>query len=262
MNDEAMGHYFKGTGARVVGHRGSPRHAHENTFESFDAAEAEGAEGWELDVRLTYDGEVVVFHDSEIVFQGRRMPIASLTMAELSEVRLGPSERPMAIPTLRDLFLRYGTGGRYLVEMKAGPTPRPGLLEHRVGELLARFRLLDKAMVLCFSADMLRRIKEQEPEVATCLNFDSTTYRPLGCLVPELPKGCDAIGPHVALATDALLAEAKTANLAVHVWTVNDPVFAAHLATQGVASIITDVPAEIGPAVRAVTGRPAPLEIA
>jgi glycerophosphoryl diester phosphodiesterase len=189
------------------------------------------------------------------------MAIASLTMPELSEVRLGDRERPSRIPTLRDLFLRYGSEGRYLVEMKAGPTPRPGLLEHRVAELLAHFRLFDKAMVLCFSADMLRRIKEQEPEVATCLNFDATTYRPLGSLIPDLPKGCDAIGPHVALATDPLLAEAKAANLAVHVWTVNDATLAAHLAVQGVSSIITDVPAEIGPAVRAVTGRPAPLEV-
>ena len=44
-----------------------------------------------------------------------------------------------------------------------------------------------------FSADMLRRIKEHEPRVETCLNFDATAYRPTGRFWPDLPKGCETI---------------------------------------------------------------------
>lgn len=239
----------------VIGHRGSPRRALENTLESFDRAEAEGADGFELDVRLTLDGEAVVYHDAEVVSSGRNVPLGSLTAIDAAALRVVKGEHAGAIPTLRDVLARFGGAVTWLVEMKTGPAPKPGLLEFRVAALLSQLHLLTKTTVLSFSPDLLRRIKEIQPDVATCLNFDATTYRPAGRLWPDLPKGCAAIAPHVNLASDALLAAAKEAGLAVHVWTVNDPIDAARLATLGAASVITDLPAEVGPAVRAVTGR-------
>jgi len=245
----------------VVGHRGSPRAALENTFDSFDTAEAEGADAFELDARLSADGEVVVHHDADVPAGGRTVPIASLPMHEIAALTVSRDGRTGRIPTLRDVFARYGSGGRYLVELKAGPTPKAGLLEFRVAALLVQFALLDRAVVLCFSADLLRRIRDIEPRISTCLNFDATSYRPAGRFWPDLPKGCAAIGPSVSLASDRLLAEAREAGIAVHVWTVNEPDVAGHLAALQVASVITDVPAVVGPAIRAVTGAREPLSV-
>ncbi len=76
--------FFASGVTRVVGHRGSPTKALENTFESFDRAEADGADAFELDVRLTLDGEAVVQHDPEIVLLGRRVPLATVTMTKSS----------------------------------------------------------------------------------------------------------------------------------------------------------------------------------
>lgn len=250
--------FFKDCPTRVVGHRGSPRSALENTVDAFDAAEAEGADGVEFDVRLSGDGEAVVFHDADVPLPSRTVPLASLTMPEIAALEVTRDGRTGRIPTLRDVFSRYGTEGRYLVELKAGPTPKAGLLEFRVAALLVQFHLLERAVVLSFSADLLRRIKEIEPRIETCLNFDATTYRPAGRFWPDLPKGCASIGPNVALASDRLLAEARDAGLAVNVWTVNDPETARRLASLQAASVISDLPAVVGPAVRAVTGaRPA-----
>ena len=86
-------------------------------------------------------------------------------------------------------------------------------------------------------------------------------FRPAGRFWPDLPKGSTAIGPHLPLASEELLAAAKAEGLAVHVWTVNEPEVATRLARGGAASVISDVPGEIGPAVREVTGEKAPLEI-
>ncbi|MBI2394505.1 MAG: hypothetical protein HYV09_33355 [Deltaproteobacteria bacterium] len=47
----------------VIGHRGAPLVAIENSIESFRAAKAQGADGVELDVALTADGVDVVMHD-------------------------------------------------------------------------------------------------------------------------------------------------------------------------------------------------------
>ena len=200
--------FFRSGVTRVVGHRGSPTKALENTFESFDRAEADGADGFELDVRLTLDGEAVVHHDAEIVLNGRRVPLATVTIPELTELPVVRGEFRGFVPTLRDVFLRYGGTGRYLVELKPGPSPRPGLLEFRVAALVAQMQLVDRAVVLSFSADMLRRIREIEPRIETCLNYDATARRSEGRLWPDLPKGCAAIGPQAALASDDLFRRA------------------------------------------------------
>ncbi len=253
--------FFADSPTRVVGHRGSPTKALENTFESFDRAEADGADAFELDVRLTLDGEAVVHHDADIVLGSRRVPLASVTIPELRETPIVRGEFQGFAPALRDVFLRYGPAGRYLVELKPGPAPRPGLLEFRVAALLAQLALLEKALVLSFSLDALRRIREIEPRIQTCLNYDGTAHRPEGRLWPDLPKGCAAIGPSVALVSDALFARAKAEGLGVHVWTVNDAAFAAHLARLGAASVISDDVSVTGPAIREVTGVPAPLVV-
>lgn len=253
--------FFRSGVTRVVGHRGSPTKALENTFESFDRAEADGADAFELDVRLTLDGEAVVQHDAEIVLLGRRVPLATVTIPELTELPVERGGFRGFVPTLRDLFLRYGSAGRYLVELKPGPSPRPGLLEFRVAALVAQLHLFDRVTVLSFSGDMLRKIREIEPRVETCLNYDATARRPEGALWPDLPKGCRAIGPQAGLVTDELFARAKAEDLGVHCWTVNDPAFAARLAQRGAASVISDDVSVVGPAIREVTGAPAPLSL-
>ena len=253
--------FFASGVTRVVGHRGSPTKALENTFESFDRAEADGADAFELDVRLTLDGEAVVQHDPEIVLLGRRVPLATVTIPELTELPVERGGFRGFVPTLRDLFLRYGSTGRYLVELKAGPSPRPGLLEFRVAALIAQMHLFDRALVLSFSGDMLRKIREIEPRIETCLNYDATARRPEGALWPDLPKGCHAIGPQAGLVTDALFVRAKAEGLGVHCWTVNDPAFAAQLARLGAASVISDDVSVVGPSIRDVTGAPLPLSL-
>ncbi|MGA7990445.1 MAG: glycerophosphodiester phosphodiesterase [Thermoanaerobaculia bacterium] len=253
--------FFRSDVTRVVGHRGSPTKALENTFESFDRAEADGADGFELDVRLTFDGEAVVHHDAEIVLRGRRVPLATVTIPELAEQPVERAGFSGLVPTLRDVFLRYGRAGRFLVELKPGPSPRPGLLEFRVAALLAQMHLFDRAVVLSFASDMLRRIREIEPRVETCLNYDATARRAEGALWPDLPKGCGAVGPQAGLVSDDLFARAKAEGLAVHCWTVNDPTFAAQLARLGAASVISDDVSLVGPAIREVTGAAAPLSL-
>jgi glycerophosphoryl diester phosphodiesterase len=51
---------------RIYGHRGSPREFPENTVESFEAALAAGADGFETDLRCLSDRTLVLFHDDEL----------------------------------------------------------------------------------------------------------------------------------------------------------------------------------------------------
>ena len=64
----------------IFGHRGSPTRFPENTPASFDGALAEGADGFETDLRLLSDGAVVLYHDDELAGTG----IESLSLSQLS----------------------------------------------------------------------------------------------------------------------------------------------------------------------------------
>ena len=50
----------------VWAHRGASAYAPENTLEAFQLAVSQKADGVELDVQLTKDGELVVAHDETI----------------------------------------------------------------------------------------------------------------------------------------------------------------------------------------------------
>lgn len=50
---------------RVIGHRGAPMIEPENTIPSFEAAAAQGANALELDLCITLDNEIIVWHDRD-----------------------------------------------------------------------------------------------------------------------------------------------------------------------------------------------------
>ena len=50
----------------IFAHRGDLAHAPENTLPAFQQAIQKGADGVELDVKLTADGHVIVIHDSTV----------------------------------------------------------------------------------------------------------------------------------------------------------------------------------------------------
>src|SRR5512139_3843484 len=77
--------YLDRPGPWVVAHRGGSALAPENTFPAFDRAVALGADALEIDVRLTGDGAVVVFHDEETArLTGEPGTIEGRTLAEVA----------------------------------------------------------------------------------------------------------------------------------------------------------------------------------
>ena len=93
---------------KVFAHRGASGYAPENTLEAFELAVRMGADGVELDVHMTRDGELVVAHDEALsrVSNGLGF-IRDKTVAELKRLRFNKThpEYPNAtIPTLREVY--------------------------------------------------------------------------------------------------------------------------------------------------------------
>ena len=74
----------------VIGHRGNPEDAPENTLASVNAALQLGVDLIEVDVRLTRDDVPVIFHDETVerTTDGRGA-VADLTLRELKELDAG-----------------------------------------------------------------------------------------------------------------------------------------------------------------------------
>ncbi|MBR4768564.1 MAG: glycerophosphodiester phosphodiesterase [Lachnospiraceae bacterium] len=92
----------------------------ENSLPAFQNAVDHGF-GIELDVQLSKDGEVMVFHDDNLKrMTGKDALIWDLTFEELRTLRLGGTEE--TIPTFREVLdvLKAGEG-HHVIEIKTGP---------------------------------------------------------------------------------------------------------------------------------------------
>ncbi len=88
---------------KVWAHRGASAYAPENTLEAFELAAQMHADGVELDIQLTRDGEMVVTHDEEIKrVTGQPGYVKDYTLAELKQMqfnRTHPEFDNARIPT-------------------------------------------------------------------------------------------------------------------------------------------------------------------
>ena len=152
---------------RPIAHRGLWRASGppENSLAAFEAACAANY-GIELDVRLTADGEAVVFHDESL----ERMTAESglteeRTLEELTALRLLGSNQ--SIPTLEQTLALIAGRSVVLVELKT-PPGQEGALEQRVAALLAAYA--GPCGVLSFNPEALACIAQHGPAIARGLN--------------------------------------------------------------------------------------------
>ena len=229
-------------GTWIVGHRGAPRRARENTIESLDFAESFGVDAVEFDVRQTRDGEAVLFHDEDVVLGTQRIPVRSFTWREIEKLAIPSDFGDYRIPRLESVFHRYGRSQRYIVEVKSGHGTQHGTMARRIAKLAATFGVADRCLVASFDAEFLKRMRETAPEIATSFLFDHPVALPSPAQPTPLFPPVDAIGPKHDLVSPALLAQAAAANLSVHPWTVDDPAETRSLLSARVASITTNAP--------------------
>ncbi|MFN2386524.1 MAG: glycerophosphodiester phosphodiesterase [Thermoanaerobaculia bacterium] len=226
----------------IVGHRGAPRRARENTIESLDWAESLGADAVEFDLRQTRDGEAVLHHDEEIILGNQRIAVKGFTAREIERLVLSSEFGDYRVPRLEDVFHRYGPDLRYVVDVKVSPSTQLSLMARRIAALASQYGVARRCLVASFDAEFLRKMREVEPAIATSFLFDHSIALPEpGRLTPLFPP-VDGIGPRRDLVTPALVAQARAARLGVHPWTVDETLEMERLFKTGVDSLTTNAP--------------------
>jgi glycerophosphoryl diester phosphodiesterase len=250
---QALVDEFYGGKLLIFGHRGARAYAPMNTIPSFELALAQGADGVELDVRLTRDGEMIIMHNDTVdeTTDGEGK-VADFTLAELQALDAGAwfneSFRGTRVPTLDAVFEAIGKRTRINVEIKAEGLRSDGI-EAKVADAIRRHGLERSVIVSSFNPLTLRRFRHAMPEVLIgYLHGEEVPF-----FVPHLMLGLphEARNPHYTEIDRKYMDWAKGAGYRVNTWTVNDPAKAAELRGLGVDCIITDTPDVILAAVAA-----------
>lgn len=255
---------------QVIAHRGASGHAPEHTLAAYDLAVAMGADFLEPDLQMTADGVLVAFHDATLDRTARGPaeactgPIRERTLAEIRRCDVGswfnerypdradPAFVGLGIPTLEELFERYGTSVRWYPETKNPDERLPGQpsMEETLLALLHAHDLRDAAvergqvLVQSFSAASLLRMRELDPELplVQLLRARSVRRWSVNRVLDEVADYAAGVGPNRVLVNARFMRAARARGLAVHPWTVNDPAEMDRLLALGVDGIFSDFP--------------------
>ena len=221
----------------VIAHRGASTDERENTLPAFERAIAVGADFVELDVQVSADGALVVFHDVEL---DRLTPLeGSLRKRSLAELR------EHAIPMLEDVLeLTRGRIG-VMAELKSPHLYR----RHDVSGRTAA-RLGPDDVLLSFSKRALLDAKRSRPDLRLLQHVG------LGVSIRAASSYAWGVGFWDPRVTGRGLARARKLGLATTVYTVNDADRMRKLAALGVDGVFSDRPALLRETLNPPASRP------
>lgn len=227
---------------KIYGHRGASAYAPENTLPAFRLAEEQGADGIELDVHLTRDGELVVIHDETLdrTTNGSGL-VNAHSLAELKALCADngmPGYAEVRIPTLREV-LEQVRPGRMLVniELKTGILWYEGI-EKKTLDLVGELGMEDRVIYSSFNHYSIAEVRRLAPQAQTAYLFGD-----IPCDIEQYAAARGVGGLHPGLycvKMGQLLRTYRDSGLAVRVWTVNEEEDLRWLLQQGVEVITND----------------------
>jgi glycerophosphoryl diester phosphodiesterase len=247
----------------ILAHRGGSLIAPENTMVAFKNAAALGVHGFEIDIRLTKDEEIIVFHDEYVdrttSGSGR---VADMTLEELKLLDFGYhflSEEQTysyrgqgeSVLTLRELIEQFPQM-LINIDMKDSPETYEGsLIPSKLWRLIEEMGAQHRVVVTSFYDEQIDRF-----------NLYAQNNVALGAGENEVRKAYSAytsqFGHLYHPRTDVMQIPVKSGlfpldgagfihflsklNVPVHYWTINDKETMEKLLTAGAMGIITDRP--------------------
>jgi glycerophosphoryl diester phosphodiesterase len=242
----------------VIAHQGGEELRPSNTMAAFQHAVDLGVDVLEMDLHSTRDGTLVLMHDDTVDrTTGGSGAIKAMTLAEIKQLDAGyywtdddgqtyPYRgQGITVPTLEELFIAFPDMPMN-IEIKQ---QEPSIVEPFC-QLIADYDMTDKVLIPSFHPETMTEFREKCPGVATAmpepeirlfyglnLAFMGRLFSPPGQAfqVPEYSGSTHVV-------TARFVRGAQRRNIAVHVWTVNDPADMQRFIDMGVDGIITDRP--------------------
>lgn len=230
----------------IFAHRGDFSHAPENTLPSFEQALQKGADGVELDVKLSSDGHVIVMHDATVdrTTNGNGR-VALLPLDEIRKLDAGSwfNEKftGTKVPLLEEIFDLVGRDKLINIELTNYSTPRDGLAI-KVCELIKRHNNHGQIIFSSFFSSNLKMASQILPQIPRGLlampGLVGLWARSFGFMFGDY----QALHPHISNASKEQAQRAHRLKRRVHVWTANTTMEVTRLSEWGVDGIFTDDP--------------------
>ncbi|NOZ62544.1 MAG: glycerophosphodiester phosphodiesterase [Calditrichaeota bacterium] len=232
----------------IIGHRGASYLAPENTLASINLAWQSGVEAVEIDVQMTRDKKIVVFHDADTKrLAGTHKKIADSLYSDLVKLDIGKSKGEKwageKIALLSDVLATIPPHGQIFIEVKGGEKMIPPLAEI----VNASSLLPEQVNFLAFDPFVAASLKKTFSTHIVCLNFEQTiiplihTKELLSIILANNLDGVDiSVKPPLK---SSLIEEIHGQGKKIFVWVVDEPAEAKRLAKIGIDGIISNRPA-------------------
>ena len=234
----------------IIAHRGASGYKPEMTIPAYELALKQNVDGFETDVRLTKDLELVGIHDRKTGrVANQNLIVSKSTLKQLQELDFSDKETNAKIMTIKELLTFSLDSNRELtltIETKH-LTKHHGLLEHKLNDLLIQFGLdknqHQKLKIILMSFNPLAVLRFSKLNVHIPRVQLKERNRPLMHLYPH-PGKPSIMGPGIELLNKnpKLIDIYKNQGKKIFVWTVNSPQDMRFCLEKGIDAIITNYP--------------------
>ena len=239
---------------KVISHRGANKYAPQNTLAAFQKSVQIGVDGFETDVHITKDEQLVICHNYTIdETSDGEGEISQMTLAQLKSYDFGsyfsPKFAGTRLPTVDEFLSFVETTDISLlnIELKSPKENETAIVRETI-RLVKEHGLFDKLIISSFDPKLLVEAKTIDEKCQTGFLYCPTRMnmwrdRLLKNYVPYAKSiGADALHPHYAFVDEKYVEAAHEAGIRVNAWTVDSVKAIENMIKCKVDGIITNFP--------------------
>ena len=220
---------------RIYAHRGASGEFAEGSQAAYLAAIEQGSDGFECDVRLSKDKQIICYHDKD----AKRLSNLDLKIADTNYDQLKKAIDPLKLEQLLDLAIK---SKKDLVIESKHPVPTGGEIERAVHKLLkGRTKEIDQSGIQIFliSFSLLATLRNKKS------SYKSGYLVSKKILAKFNPTDLIAVNIEIIRSDHSFVLNQMRKGKQVIVWTVNDENDLKLCQDLGVKAVITDYPARV-----------------
>lgn len=236
-------------GVKVIAHRGAGFEAEENTVEACRQSYERGIRGYEVDVRQTRDGHLVLMHDATVTrTTGAMGSVEEMTLAEVQTLKT--RENGVPVPTIEDLFAFFqDKPDVYLMlEMKTTDAKRytDEMIEPYCRKLHDTAKRMLPAGTFCFISFDKRALGAIHKISPTAFTGYLSSVAPTEEMIAEAKGlGCGRMSVPIEKTPREMARKIRESGLQLSLWPIRTLEDADLAALWGAAIVCTDTPSDL-----------------
>ena len=244
---ESKSEVYEKSSFKIIAHRGFPGYRSderiekgdfnsdkimENSLNALIRAKKKNFDVLEFDIVMTKDENFVLSHDLNLErVTGENLDISDHNLKELKKIKLLDNQY---ITSLDDVFKEFRDSVLYDIELKNNALPTGFIsffswafnnlaeVNHKkIIKKIKEYNLENNVTLSCFNAEILKKIKIEEPSIQTSL-LVADVFLMRDNIEERFDSKVDVVSLDDGLVTKQLIERLQKENFKIVVWTVND----------------------------------------